>query len=357
VSRMTPERRRELNRKREEEEAEFIRTTHYEISARSPAPPKWLATDEPPSSPGVPCAVLSDIHYGETVSKDETGGVNSYNCKIAAQRLQTWAETVINISMTHMGRSRAGYPGIVCALGGDMVSGSIHEEIALTEDRTVIQQVLDLEGLLISAIKLLKKEFGRVFLPCVVGNHGRSTIKPRNKGRVHSSFNFMLYCLLERYFQSDDAVQFLIPNEADAHFSIYGHRFLLTHGDSLGVRGGDGIIGSIGPIMRGALKIGRSESTIGRDFDTLILGHWHQYLTLPGVVVNGAVKGFDEYARLHLRAPYERPTQALFFVHPEHQITARWPVYLEPLPRSMQTTTVVAWTAPLATQRKEETAT
>jgi hypothetical protein len=59
-----------------------------------------------------------------------------------------------------------------------MVSGGIHEEILFSEDRTIVQQVLDLEGLLISAIKLLKREFGRVFLPCVVGNHGRSTLCP-----------------------------------------------------------------------------------------------------------------------------------------------------------------------------------
>ena len=31
--------------------------------------------------------------------------------------------------------------------------------------------------------------------------------------------------------------------------------FLLTHGDSMGARGGDGIIGAIGPIIRGEKRV------------------------------------------------------------------------------------------------------
>jgi hypothetical protein len=37
----------------------------------------------------------------------------------------------------------------------------------------------------------------------------------------------------------------------DVHYRVYGLRFLLNHGDMLGVKGGDGII--IGPIMRGEI--------------------------------------------------------------------------------------------------------
>ena len=104
---------------------------------------------------------------------------------------------------------------------------------------------------------------------------------------------------------------------------------LLTHGDRMGVKGGDGIIGALGPIARGAIKIGNSYRHVGVDFDFILGGHYHQLFWLPNAIFNGCVKGYDEYARLVLRAGYERPTQALFFVHPEHGITARWAVYLE----------------------------
>jgi hypothetical protein len=49
----------------------------------------------------------------------------------------------------------------------------------------------------------------------------------------------------------------------------------------------------------------------------------------PGAIVNNCLKGYDEYARLALRAPYSRPSQVLFFVHPQHGITAKWDVFLE----------------------------
>ena len=155
--------------------------------------------------------------------------------------------------------------------------------------------------------------------------------KPRFKGRVTTSFEFLLYRQLEDVFADDPRVTFRIPRETDAHFSAYGVRFLLTHGDSLGVKGGDGMIGALGPIARGAIKTYTSESQIGRDFDVLLIGHYHQYRCIPemGVIANGSLVGYNEYARLQLRARYERPIQALWLVHPKQGVTARWPIFLD----------------------------
>lgn len=330
-------------RKKEEAEAQAIREEIFKIAAESPNPPKWLSQDKTPGKPGIPLTIWSDFHYGEVVKKDEVAGQNFFNPTVAAKRIQTLTEGLINICYNHMGKSKVDYPGLVLMLGGDMISGSIHEELLINDDRTIVEQLLELEEYLIAAIKTLKNRFGRLFIPCVVGNHGRSTIKPRFKGRVHSSFDWSLYCHLARYFRDDEKIQFFIPNESDAYFEVYGHRYLLTHGDSLGVKGGDGIIGSIGPIMRGAIKVGRSEAQIGREVDTIVMGHWHTYLTLPGVIVNNSLKGYCEYARLALRAPYSRPSQALWFQHQEQGVTAHWQVYLEPLKKNERSNKIVSW--------------
>jgi hypothetical protein len=155
-----------------------------------------------------------------------------------------------------------------------------------------------------------------------------------------------LYQHLERHFQNDDRFHFQIPNETDYNFAVQGHRFTLTHGDTLGVKGGDGIIGVIGPIARGTTKLGRSEAQIGRDFDTLLMGHYHTYLprsdAVP-VVANGSLIGYNEYARLALRVPYSRPSQALWFMHEKHGFTASWPVYLDELPRLKKKSPWVSW--------------
>lgn len=309
-----------------------IRATVYGLAEMTPDPPGWIAKPRPPKLPGVPMTMWSDWHYGEVVREEQVGGVNHFNRAIAKQRIRRLVDILLDLTMHHMTNPK--YPGIVVCLGGDMISGNIHDELRETNDGTVQQSLLDLQELLIAALTLLAEKFGRVFVPCVVGNHGRGTLKPRAKNRVFESFEWNLYCQLERHFIRDSRVQFLIPGETDAHFSVLGHRFLLTHGDALGVKGGDGIIGALGPITRGTIKVGRSESQIGRDFDTLLMGHWHTFIPrgdASAALVNGSLKGYDEYARLFLRVPYSRPSQALWFIHERHGFTAQWPIYLDDL--------------------------
>jgi hypothetical protein len=331
---------------READTAERIRTEIYNLAARTPEPPKWLVpATKQHGSRGVPCTIWSDWHYGEVVRPEEIGGVNEFNADVAAARITRLVDTTIDLCFNHMGVATKNYPGIVVMLGGDMLSGDIHEELFATNDRTTQQCINDLTDLIASALERMADAFGRVFVPCVVGNHGRASRKPRMKGRIFTSHEWNIYCNLERYFKRDDRVRLLIPEETDAYFKVYNHRFLLTHGDSLGVKGGDGIIGAIGPITRGSLKVARSEAQIGRDFDTIVMGHWHQMLWLPGGIVNGALKGYDEYARLAMRAPYSRPSQALWFVHPEHGITARWEVLLDEEKTATECNDWVGWQA------------
>lgn len=314
-----------------------IRKTIYGLSKQIPDPPKWVLTSHGKGLSGVPMTMWSDWHYGEVVNAEEVGGVNTFNKKVANQRIKLLTESVIDLAFNHM--TKPDYPGLVICLGGDMISGNIHEELRDTQGY-IQKDLLDLQEQLITALTILANKFGRLFIPCVIGNHGRTTIKPRHKGRAFESYEWNLYHQLERHFKHDKRFQFLIPNETDAYFSVLGHKFLLTHGDTLGVHGGDGIIGALGPIARGAFKVGRSEANIGRAFDTMIIGHWHTYTprgdAIP-VIVNGALKGYDEYARLAMRIPYSRPSQALWFVHEKYGITAQWQVYLDKLRKTDNT--------------------
>ncbi len=315
------------NLEREAESAEAIRREIYKIAEYSPEPPTWLVKPGTAGSRGMPTFFGSDWHYGEVVNADEVGGTNEFNSTIAGQRIKRGVDTTCDLAFNHMGRSKIEYPGIVFALGGDLISGDIHEELMVTNDRTPQQCVNDLTDIIAAAIETFLGKFGRVFVPCVTGNHGRATHKPRLKGRVFTSYEWNIYCNLVRYFRNEKRVAIQVSNGADTRWNVYGHRYLMTHGDNLGVKGGDGIIGALGPIRRGEIKLRNSEGQIGRDFDTVIMGHWHQYLPLPGLIVNNSIKGLDEYAHLRLRAPWSRPSQALWFTHPEHGITAQWQVY------------------------------
>jgi hypothetical protein len=329
----------------DQDDARNIRENIYKIAAYDPAPPEWTVKSKTGNNRGCPVTMWSDWHYGEQIFKAQVGGVNEFNRTIAKRRVKKLVETTIDLAHNHMGRATIEYPGVVICLGGDMLGGSIHEELAKTNDRTTQQAIEDLIDLLAAGIETMATSFGKAFIPCVVGNHGRSTRKMEAKDRVLSSHEWNVYCGLARHFKKSKSVQFMIPEGADAMFRVYGHRYFLTHGDSLGTRGGDGIIGAIGPILRGSLKTAHSEAQIGRDYDTLLIGHYHQMLWLPRVICNGSLKGYDEYARLFLRAPYNPPSQALWFSHPRHGVTARWEILLEPRVGARENKEWVSWAA------------
>ncbi len=281
-------------------------------------------------SPGYPMTIWSDWHWGEVVRRDETGGANAFNRKIAYQRVEGLVNHTIALLSDYGGKNPS-YPGIWICLGGDMISGSIHEELRETNWGTVEEQALEVGDAIAGGLLRMAEEYGCVHVPCVVGNHGRKAHRPPNKAKVRENREYGVYKSLQKQFASDPRFHFYVPEETDFYFTVYGHRFLLTHGDSLGVKGGDGIIGALGPITRGTIKVSASERQIGRDFDTIIMGHWHTYIPRSeavAAIVNGTLKGYDEYARLSLRVRFSKPSQALWLVSPKHGIAAQWPVYL-----------------------------
>lgn len=309
--------------------------TLYEIRDYAPRPPKWVLTPHESGLHGVPMTMWSDWHWGERVFFEQTGGTNKFNRAIAKQRLRRLVTTEIELLHKHMANPK--YPGLVVCLGGDMISGNIHEELRETNEGPVQECLMELEDELIAAIDKLAEHFPFLYIPCVVGNHGRMKHKPHAKNRAFESYEWNLYKHLQRHYAQYGNIVVDVASESDIHFNVLGHRFLLTHGDSLGVKGGDGIIGMLGPIARGAMKVGRSEAQIGRDFDTLVIGHYHTYVArgeASPIIVNGTMKGYDEFARLFMRAPFSRPSQALWIVNEKHGITFQWQVYLEGQKRS-----------------------
>jgi hypothetical protein len=289
------------------------------------ATPEWVSQiRNKASSPGVPTLFLSDFHWGEVVHPSQVNGVNQYNLRLAHERLKTCVDGAIHL--LEILDPKMDYPGIVMPLGGDMVSGDIHEELAESNELATIPTVLDMERQIAAAITRAADVFGAVFLPCVTGNHGRNTKKIRAKDRHHTSFDWLLYQLLAKRFEGDKRVTFLIPDGPDAAWKVYGTRYNLTHGDQF--RGGDGMIGALGPIIRGDHKKRSRNGQIDLAYDVLLLGHWHQYMHLTRLIVNGSLKGYDEYANSN-NFGFEVPQQALWVTHPKYGITYRMPVYVD----------------------------
>ncbi len=221
------------------------------------------------------------------------------------------------------------------------MSGNIHEELAATNEAEIGPVVLELADLITWSVTQFKEAFGKVYVPCVIGNHGRMTVKPRHKNAAFTSFDWLAYQLASRSFVADPAVTFNIPSGADAAWRVYGHRFLMTHGAQF--RGGDGLIGPLGPVTRGDHKKRARNAQIGAAYDTMLIGHFHQLRMDSRVVMNGSLKGYDEFAS-DGNFSFEPPKQALFVTHPEYGITFSFPVMPEE-PRAGGAEPWVSWRA------------
>jgi len=70
-----------------------------------------------------------------------------------------------------------------------------------------------------------------VYIPAVVGNHGRIDKKPRAKNRVYDNYDWLAYQLLKRHFAGGKSISFGIADGADQVFTVHNTSYLLTHGD------------------------------------------------------------------------------------------------------------------------------
>ena len=285
-------------------------------------PVKWLSPSAPKKSAATLMVMLSDLHLDEVVNPQEVHYLNAYNREIAKLRLQKWANNVVKLARHHL--SGVTWDGVVILLGGDLFSGDIHEELAETNEDSMLGSLLYWSEQLASAVDMLTEEFGKCHVASVPGNHGRMTRKPRAKFRAKTNFDWLVSKMLERHFAKDRRVTFQIPEAADVLITVYGQGHLMTHGDQ--VHGGGGIGGIYPPIMRLRSRKAQRYHATGENFGTLWMGHWHQYLSTPSLIVNGSLKGWDEYAAVS-NFQYEQPQQALAVVAPDRGVTFQAPVF------------------------------
>jgi hypothetical protein len=267
--------------------------------------------------------ILSDSHFDEVVNPDEVGGVNAYDREIATKRLRRYYDLVCSMPRDYM--AGVTIDGCVAMLGGDLVSGDIHDELAQSNEDTLPGTILYWTEMLAAGVGQLADEFGAVHVPVVVGNHGRRTRKPRAKGRARDNYDWLIGQLVAREFRDDDRVTFTIPDAAHIHFDVMGTTYRLEHGDS--AKGGGGWIGATGPVMRRHQKVSAAAAAMDSPFDHLVVGHWHTLVWGAGFTINGSSKGYDEYASQG-GFGYEEPQQALWLTTPERGITMHAPLFV-----------------------------
>ena len=302
-----------LAKKLEEFQQRFDLVTAIDAVTSTASP--WPKSAKKGGYRGIANTISSDQHFGEVVRPEEVQGSNAYDLRIAKMRLRNHAEKFVSLGLDHLGYLK--YDGAHVWWNGDGFSGDIHEELAKSNELSTIATVEHMIDPVVSFFKTIVEGYGKLHISVRRGNHTRTSRKVPAKGRVRESFDWLFMRVVQRELSGDLRITFDIPESDDGIIVQYDHRFLATHGDQF--RGGSGISGIMTPLALGNYKKLKRNLSIGDHlaYDTLVLGHFHQLLFMPGVFVNGALKGYDEYAYVS-NFGFEPPLQAFWVTTPEH---------------------------------------
>jgi hypothetical protein len=252
-----------------------------------------------------PFIMISDTHVGETVRPETVNGINAYDPKICRERFARLREAVR--WEVELERHAFKMRDVFLWLGGDLITGFIHEELVESNSMSPTQEVLFAQEMCEAQIDdLLAQDFERVIIPTSHGNHGRTTLKRRISTGAHNSFEWLLYQSLKRRYSGEKRVEFIIAEGGLNYVKAYNTDMRLCHGDD--IRYGGGIGGITIPILK---KIGQWNKA--RRADETVMGHWHQRITLRGVNVNGSLIGYGPYAQ-SIGAEPEPPEQGFFLI-------------------------------------------
>jgi len=258
----------------------------------------------------------SDTHAGEVVSAEETNGLNRYNWDIMWKRQERMREAVLSY--------RENRPYQVDRLHvlalGDMLSGNIHDELEATNEMPFAQATIDFAVEGASWLASFGESFDSIRFSGVVGNHPRAHRKPRAK---HSFDNgdWLVYSAMKQLLAGNDQVVFDVPKSSQHLVEVCGRQILLFHGDS--VRSSmPGV--PWGGVMRRVNSLNATYGADGRPIDMFTCGHFHSAAFVQSdagqIVMNGSVKGVDEYS-LKAFGGGRPPQQLLLTFHPRYGLT------------------------------------
>ena len=276
----------------------------------------------PVGSVGEACPVimLSDWHFEERVDGDTINGLNEYNLEIAAVR---WNKCIQNsLKLVQKERHTSEINDIVIWLGGDFITGYIHEELEESNYLSPTQATRFAKSKIISALNFYKDygKFDKITVVCNYGNHGRTNKKPRVSTGYKNSYEWMMYQDIADYFSSDSKFSFVIPNGLFAYIKLYDYNLRFWHGDTVSYGGGIG--GLTVPLIK---AITRYDQTIKADYN--FMGHYHQlFQATKNRIVNGSGIGFNAYAQ-RIGASNERSLQGFVIIDKVHGMTIKTPIF------------------------------
>lgn len=165
--------------------------------------------------------LVSDLHVGQAFDSN----FGQYNTKLAHERMEKYAEEVIKIG--NQNRCQHCYVSIL----GDLISGSIHKSIQVTNRENVIDQIKIASQLITDFIYSISDYFDTITISNVSGNHSRLE---RKEDALHDErLDDLIGWIVKNSLMHIDNVNF-VQNNIDigiSSFNIRGLDYVSVHGD------------------------------------------------------------------------------------------------------------------------------
>lgn len=277
--------------------------------------PKRIGTE---TSEAVAVVLASDWHLEERVYKGWVGGKNSYDLNVAEARSIEFFQNLLTLLEKEQKAVRI--DTLVLWLGGDFITGNIHDENMETAQLLPIEAMIFAEGLIKSGIQfILDHTKVKLVVPCNAGNHSRITKKQRHSTDVGNSLETIMYHHLAEHFKGNSRVKFILQSGYHVVVPIYSdYKIRFHHGHNIKFGGG---IGGIYIPAKKAISQWQKSEQVQLD----CFGHLHTLKIDTDFICNGSMIGYSPFA-LAIKADYEKPQQCFFLVDKKRGRTGIFPI-------------------------------
>jgi len=263
-------------------------------------------------------ALLSDVHFEERVERSDVIP-NEYGPAIADRRLARFFAGTAWLAQ-HAPAFDIGE--LVLWLGGDMISGQIHDENVETSELPPAVASLQVAGRITSGIRQLLADLPGVTLtvPCSLGNHARTTKTVRAATGYGHSWEWLIYSMIAKDLAGEPRVRVHLAPEELCYVETLDFTLAFHHGHRIKWQGG------IGGVTVPAIKAAHRWDA-WRAADYYCFGHYHQRIDLGQIAFNGSVIGPNAYA-LGLGCTPEPAQQSFFLLDERRGKTLASPVWV-----------------------------
>ena len=254
----------------------------------------------------VAVVLASDWHMEELVKGQWVGGLNEYSLTLAKARAIEFFQNTVKLLKKE--QQAVNINTLVLWLGGDFITGNIHDENMETAQLLPIEAMIFAETILKSGIEfLLQNTDVKLVIPCNAGNHSRITKKQRHSTDVGNSLETIMYHHLAEHFKVNKRVRFVLQSGYHLILPIFdNYSIRFHHGHN--VKYGGGIGGLYIPAKK-AISQWQKSNPVQLD----CFGHLHTMKVDTDFISNGSVIGYSPFA-VAIKADFEKPQQAFFLV-------------------------------------------